>query len=408
MEIRKDRQWDWFLVGALFCLSVIGLILVYSATYNETTSIVGSYWFKQLVYFALGVGVASILRWIPLKYLKNFAVPIFLLSLVLLAVVALGAGTSVKGAGRWISLGGFRFQPSEFAKIAYLIMLSSYMVGKNVTLMHLSSLIKPFLLFIVPFALILKQPDLSTALVFVALTLVSFYWSGMRKLEIFILVSPVLSIILTFHALAWWGLILTSLIALWRIKLPGFLATLILILNLGAGFGSFWMWNHGLKDHQRSRILTFIDPLRDPKGEGYQVIQSEVAIGSGGFTGKGFLNGSQTNLSFLPEEHTDFIFSVLGEQFGLFGCSIVLFLYCLFFLRILRVPTMVNSSFGGFLCVGVATILAFHTFVNIAMTLGMMPVTGLPLPFMSYGGSFVLTCMVLVGIVFAVQRNENH
>lgn len=407
MEIRKDRQWDWILFSALSFLVVTGVLLVYSATHNESISMVSTFWFRQSIYFVIGTLIAFGLRKVPLKYFRNFAVPIYIVSLVLLAVVALGAGTSVKGAGRWISLGGFRFQPSEFAKIAYLISLSTLMVGKKVTLHHLSSLIRPTLLFIVPFALILKQPDLSTALVFVALTLVSFYWSGMRKLEIFILITPVLSIILTFQAFAWWVLIFLSLIALFRLKLPILLSTVIVIINLSAGFGSFWMWNEGLKDHQRSRILTFVDPLRDPKGEGYQVIQSEVAIGSGGILGKGFLEGSQTNLSFLPEEHTDFIFSVLGEQFGLFGCSVVIFAYFVFFVRIFRVPTMVHNSFGGFLCIGAATILGFHTFVNIAMTLGMMPVTGLPLPFLSYGGSFVLTCMTLVGIVFAVQRDDN-
>ncbi len=407
MELRKDRHWDWIMFSSLLFLIMSGIGLVYSATYNESSTIMSSFWMKQCIYFGLGLSVALGVRKIPLKWIQSSAPILYVLSLILLFVVAAGAGTSVKGAGRWISLGGFRFQPSEFAKVAYLISLSSLMVGKKMSLSHLRGFIKPAILFIIPFILILKQPDLSTALVFVALTLVSFYWSGLSKLEIFVLVSPLVSIVLTFQAIAWWAMIVIVAVILWRLKLSIFVTTTILLINLSAGFASFWMWTEGLKDHQRSRILTFLDPLRDPMGEGYQVIQSEVAIGSGGFMGKGFLDGSQTNLSFLPEEHTDFIFSVLGEQFGFLGSTLVICVFFVLISRIVRVPTMVSNQFGGFLCVGIATILGFHVFVNIAMTLGMMPVTGLPLPFLSYGGSFVLTCMTLMGIVKKKKKHDS-
>jgi rod shape determining protein RodA len=308
-----------------------------------------------------------------------------------------------KGAGRWLDFAGFRFQPSEFAKIGYLLASSLWLSKHKVSITEPKSLVVPGLLFIVPFLLVLKQPNLSTALVFTAVTLVHFYWAGFRLVDLFLLVSPVASVIFSAASALYWNLLIICVFFVSiKFKFPLWLIVLVMTLDIGSGYISQWAWN-SMEDHQQSRVLTFIDPMRDPKGEGYQVIQSQVAMGSGGIFGKGFGEGSQTNLAFLPEEHTDFIFSVLGEQFGFMGTFVVLILFFILILRGIMICRLHTDSFVNLLVAGACTILFFHTFVNIAMTVGFMPVTGLPLPFLSYGGSFVLTCMILIGLLINMR-----
>ena len=259
-----------------------------------------------------------------------------------------------------------------------------------------------------PFILVLNQPNLSTALSFVAMTSVMAYWSGLTFREIFLLASPVISVALTFHQVAWalMFIVLIGIIVVSRINLK--VGALLLLINIVAGYGAIFVWNKVLYDHQRGRIMTFMDPNRDPLGAGYQVLQSKVAIGSGGLLGKGFLNGTQTNLSFLPEEHTDFIFSVFAEQFGFLGCVVMLALYLFLLHRIIRVGSDVRNRFVSLVAVGVAGILGFHIIVNVSMTIGLMPVTGLPLPFMSYGGSFIISCLLMVGLLVNLRAHGHN
>jgi rod shape determining protein RodA len=400
---------DYFYLTILALLMGVGVLLVYSATADEASNWLKSFWFRQIIFFGVGTALATIIANVHPRFFKAIAYPAYILSLLALFYVALGGGShSSHGAGRWISIASFRLQPSEFAKIAYLLALSRMLSGRKLSLKNLRAFILPGILFGVPFILILKQPDLSTALVFMVMTLVGFYWAGMRVSEIFLLISPGLSVIATTNNFVWAVVIVMVLITAIRLRLNLRLLLLVFIVNLSTGYASFMIWNSVLKDHQRSRILTFLDPLRDPKGAGYQVIQSKVAVGSGGITGKGFGQGSQTNLSFLPEEHTDFIFSVLGEQFGLLGCATVIFLYFLLIMRGIHIVTLHGNRFSNFLVVGANSIFVFHIFVNIAMTLGMMPVTGLPLPFLSYGGSFVITCMILVGLLMNMRIHSHR
>ena len=342
-----------------------------------------------------------------IDWLKRAAVPLYAVALVLLCVVLFFAGDVVKGAGRWIDLGVFKLQPSEFAKIAYLLTISYWLSRHPVSLFKLKTFVVPFFLFIVPFALVLKQPDLSTALVFIAVTMVGFFFAGLTLTDMFLIVSPVFSVLfshsqeLAFEFL--WGLLICVVVfALFRRRLPKVLTAVILIANIFAGYASSMAWNM-LEPHQQKRVNTFLDPMSDPLGDGYQVLQSLTAIGSGGLTGKGFGNGTQTNLAFLPEEHTDFIFSVLGEQFGFLGCALVLTLYALFLWRATSICKESSDPFVTLMVMGASTIFLFHIMVNIAMTIGLMPVTGLPLPFLSYGGSFALTCMVLVGFLLCLR-----
>ena len=403
----QSLKFDWLFIVLTLALMTCGVSLVYSATVNEDVSLIDTFWFKQIFYFLFGMVLAGLLVFVRIDWLKRAAVPLYVVALILLCVVLFFAGDVVKGAGRWIDLGVFKLQPSEFAKIAYLLTISYWLSRHPVSLYKVKTFVVPFFLFIVPFGLVLKQPDLSTALVFIAVTMVGFFFAGLTLTDMFLLVSPLLSVLFShsqemFFEILWGLLICAVVFALVRRRLPKILTGLFLMANILAGYASSMAWNM-LEPHQQKRVNTFLDPMSDPLGDGYQVLQSLTAIGSGGLTGKGFGNGTQTNLAFLPEEHTDFIFSVLGEQFGFMGCAIVLVLYALFLWRATSICKQSSDPFVTLMVMGASTIFLFHIVVNIAMTIGLMPVTGLPLPFLSYGGSFALTCMVLVGFLLCLR-----
>ena len=408
----KSLKYDWLFLGITFALMSVGVCLVYSATTGEDIPMYDTFWFKQIVYFFGGSLLAAGIVFVKIDWLKNIAFPIYIVSLVLLCIVLFLAGDVVKGAGRWIDLGIFKLQPSEFAKIAYLLTISFWLSKHPVSLFKLKTFAVPALLFIVPFALVLKQPDLSTALVFIAMTLVAFFFAGLSLTDLFLVVSPVFSVLLShsqsiLFQVLWGAFICLVVFAVFRRRLPKALMAAILVVNILSGYASSMAWNM-LEPHQQKRVNTFLDPMSDPLGDGYQVLQSITAIGSGGAVGKGFGNGSQTNLAFLPEEHTDFIFSVLGEQFGFFGCTFVLLLFALFLWRATGICKMSSDPFVTLVTMGASTIILFHVVVNIAMTVGLMPVTGLPLPFISYGGSFALTCMVLVGFLVNMRLHGHQ
>ena len=408
----KSLKYDWLFLGITFALMTVGVCLVYSATTGEDIPMYDTFWFKQIVYFFGGSLLAAGIVFVKIDWLKNIAFPIYVVSLVLLCIVLFLAGDVVKGAGRWIDLGIFKLQPSEFAKIAYLLTISFWLSKHPVSLFKLKTFAVPALLFIVPFALVLKQPDLSTALVFIAVTLVAFFFAGLSLTDLFLVVSPVFSVLLShsqsiLFQVLWGAFICLVVFAVFRRRLPKALMAAILVVNILSGYASSMAWNM-LEPHQQKRVNTFLDPMSDPLGDGYQVLQSITAIGSGGAVGKGFGNGSQTNLAFLPEEHTDFIFSVLGEQFGFFGCTFVLLLFGLFLWRATSICKMSSDPFVTLVTMGASTIILFHVVVNIAMTVGLMPVTGLPLPFISYGGSFALTCMVLVGFLVNMRLHGHQ
>ena len=402
----KSLKFDWFFIGVTIALMTCGVSLVYSATVNEEVVFYDSLWFRQIIYFVSGIAIAVGLVFVKIDWLKRAAVPSYVIALVLLVFVLFFAG-DVKGAGRWIDLKVIKLQPSEFAKIAYLVIISYWLSNHPVSLFKLKSFAVPLGLFIVPFALVLKQPDLSTALVFTAITLVGFFFAGLTFTDMFLILSPVLSVLfshsqsMVFQVL-WGVLICLVVLSVVRRHLSKKLSGVIIATNILAGYASTMVWNM-LAPHQQKRVNTFLDPMSDPLGDGYQVLQSLTAIGSGGVGGKGFGNGSQTNLSFLPEEHTDFIFSVLGEQFGFVGCAAVLGLFALFLWRASSICKTNDDPFVTLLTMGACTIFLFHITVNIAMTIGLMPVTGLPLPFLSYGGSFALVCLFLVGLLMCLR-----
>jgi len=406
----KSLKFDWFFIGITLTLMTFGVFLVYSATMNEEMVFYDARWFRQILYFVTGIAIAIGLVFVKIDWLKRAAVPSYAIALLLLVFVLVFAG-DVKGAGRWIDLKVIKLQPSEFAKIAYLITISYWLSKHPVSLHNLKTFLVPLGLFIVPFLLVLKQPDLSTALVFTAMTLVGFFFAGLTFTDLFLIVSPVLSVLflhsqsMVFQVL--WGMLICLVVfSVLRRHLSKKLSGVIISTNILAGYASSMVWNM-LEPHQQKRVNTFLDPMSDPLGDGYQVLQSLTAIGSGGIGGKGFGNGSQTNLSFLPEEHTDFIFSVLGEQFGFVGCATILLLFALFLWRASSICKTSDDPFVTLVTMGASTIFLFHITVNIAMTIGLMPVTGLPLPFLSYGGSFALVCMFLVGLLMCLRYQGN-
>lgn len=420
-DLARKNRFDFSFFFAAFALWVIGFFLVYSATVIHESGPLAGLYKQQVIWILMALLVIMAIISIPGRFFYGFAYVFYGLSIILL-LMALFMGVSAKGAERWIMVAGFKLQPSEFAKIGLMLALARYLSERKVSLDKISTFIIPGLLIGVPFILVMKQPDLGTAGVFCAMALPMFFWGGLSILEVIFIVSPIFSLVLSAVPLilsfgsehGWgivgaipWGVFFVALCALLYFTRPSMLVMIgVVIANLFTATIITIVWGSFLKDYQKMRVISFINPQADPFGAGYQVIQSKVAIGSGSVTGKGFLQGTQTKLSFLPEQHTDFIFSVLGEQFGFIGSSFVILLFTFLIVRGYMMTQSIRNRFFNLVIVGSVSIIAFHTFVNSSMTLGMMPVTGIPLPFLSYGGSFALTVAVLVGLVLNTRMSD--
>jgi rod shape determining protein RodA len=387
-------------------LIIIGIILIFSATHPNEHEWMRNLYRTQIIWALIGVVGIYLIILLPFRLFYDFSYLFYAFTLLLLILVLI-KGSTIGGATRWFAVGPIKIQPSEIAKVGTILALARYMSSRNISFEKLTSLIVPFLIALVPMALILKQPDLSTSLVFMAMFFPMLFWSGLSLFEIFLILSPMLSLVFAFNIYLWAAFFILLFILLIKLSKNLTLTSVILVINFVFGVILPMIWNR-LHDYQQNRILAFVDPKRDPFGAGYQVIQSKVAIGSGKLAGKGFLAGTQTRLSFLPEQHTDFIFSVLGEQFGFFGCVIVLIVFALLISRLFYLASENNNRFLNLIVVGIASQLAFHIVTNIAMTVGIMPVTGLPLPFLSYGGSFLITCMVLMGLAISIRKKSGE
>jgi len=422
-DLRRRRSLDFSLLLTAIALWVIGIFLVYSATYIHESGPLAGIYKQQILWVVMALLIVILIISIPARYISNCAYILYGLSLIMLILaIATGSGVAAKGAERWIMIGGFKIQPSEFAKVGLLLALAKRLSEKPVSLYNLPTLIVPVLLILVPFALVLKQPDLGTAMVFCVMALPMFYWSKLTLLDVFYIISPLISLLLSaiplllafntgeswgvFESVPWGIFFIIVILLLYIFRAPLYIWIGVIAGNITTATVTTVVWGSVLKDYQKMRITSFMNPQADPFGSGYQVIQSKVAIGSGHIFGKGYLQGTQSRLSFLPEQHTDFIFSVLGEQFGLVGCTIVIILFSILIVRGLLVTYNCRNRFINLTAVGCTAILGFHTFVNIAMTLGMTPVTGIPLPFLSYGGSFTMTVAVLVGLLLNARVTD--
>jgi rod shape determining protein RodA len=395
---------DWPLALATLGLIVMGLLTVYSAT-----SIPGAHqglWMKQLVWFGIAFVAAWVVAAIHYRLYDSLAWPLYAVSLMLLVAV-LAVGTSRLGAKRWLEVGPLQFQPSEIAKLATTFVLARFFDHARIDLNKVRWWLPPLLITLVPFALVAKEPDLGTAMSFPAMLVAMYFWAGMQPGRLLLGLSPVFNVVLFFltGSVAWFVGLFAVLLAFARPRLAFLLA--ILALNGIVAYEMPHLWGK-LHDYQKRRIETFINPEHDPYGAGYQIIQSKIAIGSGGVVGKGYLKGSQKALAFLPMRHTDFIFSVVGEEFGLLGALTAVLLYGVVVLRGYRLAAVSRDGFASLMVVGVVTALFFHIMVNILMTVGWAPVTGVPLPFLSYGGTALIVNCVQVGLLqnVALRRRE--
>ena len=392
---------DYILVISALALSLIGIAFIYSATHNMTDQVGMPYHHKQAVWLVVSIIMAVIVYFIPLKVHEAMAYVYYIIALSLLVLVLL---ISQSGTARWFHFGSFSLQPVELAKVALCLALSRFLAYRRHKLLRFTTIFMGMFIVAIPTLLVIKQPDLGSSLVGIAIFLGLLIWTGMPISRVILIVTPVLSIVTAFHWLSWAIFFLAFLLLLYKSQprlLPGLL---FLIVNLVLGMATPVLWNR-LLEYQRLRILTFLDPGQDPTGAGYQIIQSKIAIGSGGFWGKGFMESTQTKLNYLPAQHTDFIYSVIGEELGFVGSLVIIILFAIIVFRGYIIANKVRNTFYSYVAGGLTTAILFQMVINIGMTIGLMPVTGLPLPFVSYGGSSLLFFWGVIGMLLAINKD---
>ncbi|MFM7235536.1 MAG: rod shape-determining protein RodA [Cyanobium sp.] len=399
----KTDSVDWILWGIPLTLCFFAGILIAStqrqADYAD--------WYQHWVTAAIGMVLALLAARLPLDRLQVAQWPIYILTNISLLAVRF-VGTSALGAQRWINIAGFHVQPSEFAKVAAILLLAGILARYPVE--RPVDLIRPVALISVPWALVFLQPDLGTSLVYGAILLVMLFWAGLPGSWLLLLLSPLITAIVS--GVAPWGLaIWIPLMALlaWR-SLPWRRIGLMVVTAVQVLFAAITpeLWNHGLKDYQRERLVLFLDPAKDALGGGYHLLQSKVGIGSGGLWGTGLMHGQLTKLRFIPEQHTDFIFSALGEEMGFIGTTLVVVAYLLLCWRLLNIALHARTDVESLVVIGVGAMLMFQVIVNICMTIGLGPVTGIPLPWLSYGRSAMLVNFLCIGFCASVSRRGRN
>ncbi|HPN40333.1 MAG TPA: rod shape-determining protein RodA [Candidatus Cloacimonadota bacterium] len=390
------KKFDWNLAVLLLILICMGCVAIFTAS---TTTIgqhssTENHWWKQIIFAGIAIGAILLLLKLPMPIFDIVVLPLFLANLLALVLVLFTP--AVNGSHRWFSFLGLNYQPSESAKL-FTILMVARIISKD----HLNKLKQVLYgvgLVLVPMLLIIIEPDFGTTLVFMFALLSMLVAAEVPLFYILLMVSPVVSIMssLSWVAVVIWLALLVFLLL--RVRLSWVAITIAGIVNVFIALIMPVFWN-GLKDYQQNRILTFMDPMRDPLGAGYQIIQSKIAVGSGAIIGKGWLQGTQKNMNFLPEHHTDFIFSVIGEEFGFVGSTLLLFVFTLFFLRLINAMGEIKVKERKIASAGILAYLMFQTFINIGMNIGVVPATGIPLPFISYGGSNLLINALAVGVV---------
>ncbi len=359
------RKVDFTLILGVLALCFYGVLMVYSATHGSIKPGGDPYTFlkRQIIWIIFGIAIAVLVAFLDYNQLRHYLIPIYFFNLFLLALVFVIGKTS-HGAQRWIPLGAFHLQPSEFAKIFVIITLAIFLSTRKGEISNPIDVIFAFLHVGVVWILIFKQPDLGTALVLFAILM---------------------------------GMLLAA-----GIKIRYYIAILLACVLVGLLIINF----HVLKDYQMKRLMVFIDPDIDPLGAGYNLQQSKIAVGSGELMGKGLFSGTQTNLQFLPARHTDFIFSVIGEELGFFGAILLLGLYFIIISRAIRIAAISKNILGTLIAIGLVSMWLFQIMVNIGMTIGIMPITGIPLPFISYGGSSLWANLAGVGLLLSIYARR--
>ncbi len=396
--MKRGDDFDRVFFGILLALLAIGLATVYSACQGGEDLGPGSdLWQKQILFAILGLAAFALCAALPHELWERLATPLYVISLLGLITVLI-VGTSAGGARRWIAFGGMRFQPSEVGKFATVLFLAFYLARQRRPIESLWGMIVPVSIVVVPAALVLKEPDLGTALVYLSVLLPMLYWSGVPFHYLLLCFSPVLSVICAVNLFSWIAFTV-FLLALASFSRAMLLDKIVFgTLSVVAGIAMPVLWGH-LEPYQQQRFIAFLDPGRYSSGAGYQIIQSKVAVGSGGLLGVGYLEGTQKGLAFLPARHTDFIFSVVGEEFGFLGTTVVVALFVALLIRGYWIAAGSRDPFAALVVVGVLSMLTFQFFVNVGMALGLVPVTGVPLPILSYGGTSLLSTLAALGVV---------
>ena len=398
------KNFNWSALVLLIILLLVGVFSIYTASTTKIGDEITTenFYIRQIFWIFISLIMLYIIVRIPRQVLDVLIVPGYVLTVLMLVLVLFLP--QIKGSHRWIGMGFANFQPSELAKLVTILL-----TAKLLSRPHQSDwqmIYSSLLVVTIPALLILIEPDLGTSLTLFVSLFAILMAGPLPKFYIVIFLSPLISIVASFSLPVFLVLLALLLWYLYNQRLGWVTMMFIGVFNTFVALISPVIW-HGLKEYQQNRILTFIDPMRDPFGAGYQIIQSKIAIGSGGLWGKGFLMGTQKNLKFLPEHHTDFIFSVIGEEFGFFGCLIVLTLFFLFLFSLVRSIRKLKRNETYFASIGIVTYLAFQIFVNVGMNLGVVPTTGIPLPFISYGGSNLLINVMAVGFVLKLINERS-
>jgi len=402
---KKDNFSRGFLFSPLLLIPLFLVIISGFLIKSIQRDFLVSNYLSHILTGFLGYFLAFFISYIPLERIRKYLIPFYLCTLISLILIYF-FGISVSGAQRWLNLGIFSFQPSEVAKLSTVLTLALVLDKKLISTIR--DLVKPLLVVIFPWLLVFFQPDLGTSLVLLVLTAVMLYWSLMPIEWILLLVFCIVTCILY--------LTLPTVLIFW-IPYIGYLAyrsskkkiifsVLAISFHLLVAKLTPILWKYGLKEYQKDRLVLFLDPNRDPLGGGYHLIQSKIAIGSGGFWGTGLLQGKLTNLQFIPEQHTDFIFSALGEELGFVGCMIVLLLFFFLIKKLINIATRARSDFESLIVIGIAAIFLFQIIINLFMTIGLGPVTGIPLPFMSYGRTSLVINFISIGFVLSILKRS--
>ena len=387
----------FFIISGLI---VFSLVTLYSIS-DDPLSLNSSF-YRQCIFLIFSSIVFFIVKNIPIKVIHDNSTLIFISTLILCTIPFFLP--RVEYTYRWIDLGFFYIQPSEYLKCATVIVVAKYLSNHQLEVKDNSIILIPSLLTILSAFIVLNQPDLGTAAIIFAPLLPMLLWAGVRNFTIFLMISPIITVLAASNITSFsiWAFVMLCCFLTFQVSIVN--KFLLYFANIFTGLLTPFLWNN-LADYQKQRILTFLNPDLDPMGSAYHIIQSITAIGSGGLFGKGWGAGSQTQLKFLPVQESDFILSVIAEEFGFFGISIVMLLCFLLIKTLLDLAFRSSDYFASLVIIGLASILLSHIFINSAMTIGLMPVKGLPIPFISAGGSFLLSCFIMIGLVVNFSKN---
>ena len=394
----KDSVWRLFFI--IFGLISFSLITLYSISDNPLSF--NSSFYRQCIFLIFSSIVFIIIKNIPIKIIHDNSTLIFIATLILCIIPFFLP--RVEYTYRWIDLGFFYIQPSEYLKCATVIVIAKYLSNHQLEVKDNSIIIMPSLLTILSAFIVLNQPDLGTAAIIFAPLLPMLLWAGVSNFTIFLMIAPIITVLAASNIISFsiWAFVMFCFFLTFQASVVN--KFLLYFANIFTGLLTPFLWNN-LADYQKQRILTFLNPDLDPMGSAYHIIQSITAIGSGGLFGKGWGAGSQTQLKFLPVQESDFILSVIAEEFGFFGISIVMLLCFLLIKTLLDIAFRSSDYFASLVVIGLASILLSHIFINSAMTIGLIPVKGLPIPFISAGGSFLLSCFIMIALVVNFSKD---